>query len=323
MPRMLDLIVDDPVAWKSKTMLPNDGLVAIDKECQAELDAALKIIQDNPMPIIALDPDDFELPACRQMMDGIKETLDNGIGFAILDALPVDRLEEEESKALYWVLLSMLGNTVAQKWDGLLIYDVTDTGKKSGPGKGVRGSKTNQGQTYHTDNSYNLPPNYVSLLCLETAKEGGLSGLISFYTVHNIMLEEYTELLPRLYEPFWYERHREHAPNDDLVSRKPMFEYDGKTLGVSLGLSRINDGYKLMNETLDIETATALDTLDKVLERPGLGKTFTFSPGQIQIVNNRKLGHRRTAFIDWDEPSRKRHLARIWIRNEGKRFYMG
>ena len=141
----------------------------------------------------------------------------------------------------------------------------------------MRGSKTNQGQTYHTDNSYNLPPNYVSLLCLETAKEGGLSGLISFYTVHNIMLEEYTELLPRLYEPFWYERHREHAPNDDLVSRKPMFEYDGKTLGVSLGLSRINDGYKLMNETLDIETATALDTLDKVLERPGLGKTFTLS----------------------------------------------
>ena len=182
---------------------------------------------------------------------------------------------------------------------------------------------SNQGQTYHTDNSYNLPPNYVSLLCLETAKEGGLSGLISFYTTHNIMLNEYPEVLQRLYEPFWFERHREHAPNDNLVSRKPMFEYDGKTLGVSLGLSRINDGYKLMKEILDDETATALDTLGKVLERPGLGKTFTFSRGQIQIVNNRKLGHRRTAFTDWDETGRKRHLARIWIRHEGKRFYMG
>ncbi|MFL2687177.1 MAG: TauD/TfdA family dioxygenase [Alphaproteobacteria bacterium] len=323
MPRMLDRVVDDAVAWKSETMLPNDGLVAIDQECQAELDAALKVIQDNPMPIIALDPDDFQLPACTQMMGRIKETLDNGIGFAILDALPVDRFAENESKALYWILLSMLGNTVAQKWDGLLLYDVTDTGEKSGPGKGVRGSKTNQGQTYHTDNSYNLPPNYVSLLCLETAKEGGLSGLISFYTTHNIMMNEYPEVLQRLYEPFWFERHREHAPNDNLVSRKPMFEYDGKTLGVSLGLSRINDGYKLMKEILDDETAAALGTLGKVLERPGLGKTFTFSPGQIQIVNNRKLGHRRTAFTDWDETGRKRHLARIWVRHEGKRFYMG
>jgi alpha-ketoglutarate-dependent taurine dioxygenase len=323
MPIMLDHTVDDAVAWKSETMLPNDGLVAIDEKCQAELDAALNVIQDNPMPIIALDPNDFELPACRKMMGGIKKTLDSGIGFAILDALPVYGLKEDEAKALYWVLLSMLGNTVAQKWDGMLLYDVTDTGEKSGPGKGIRGSKTNQGQTYHTDNSYNLPPNYVSLLCLETAKEGGLSGLISFYTAHNIMLKEYPDLLQRLYEPFWFERHREHAPNDDLVSRKPMFEYDGKTLGVSLGLSRVNDGYKLMKETLDNETAAALDILGKVLERPGLGKTFTFSPGQIQIVNNRKLGHRRTAFTDWDESDRKRHLARIWVRHEGKRFYMG
>ena len=77
-----------------------------------------------------------------------------------------------------------------------------------------------------------------------------------------------------------------------------------------------------MKETLDNETAAALDILGKVLERPGLGKTFTFSPGQIQIVNNRKLGHRRTAFTDWDESDRKRHLARIWVRHEGKRFYM-
>lgn len=88
MTKMLDRIVDEPVAWKSETMLPNDGLVAIDETCQAELDAALKVIQDNPMPIIALDPDDFEMPACRQMMACIKETLDDGTGFAILDALP-------------------------------------------------------------------------------------------------------------------------------------------------------------------------------------------------------------------------------------------
>lgn len=323
MPNMLDRTVDEPVAWASETLLPNDGLVAIDQACQDELEAALKTLRDNPMPTIALDPADFDMPACQAMMAGVKQTLDDGIGFAILDSIPVDPMEKEEAKALYWLLLSMLGQTVAQKWDGLLLYDVTDTGEKSAPGKGVRGSKTNQGQTYHTDNSYNLPPNYVSLLCLETAKEGGLSGLISFYTVHNIMREEYPELLERLYQPFWFERHREHAPDDELVSWKPMFEYDGKTLGVSLGLSRVKDGYKLKQEDMDDRTAEALEALDEVLERPGLGKTFTFSPGQIQIVNNRKLGHRRTAFTDWREPARKRHLARIWVRHEGRRFYQG
>lgn len=323
MPRMLDKAVDEPVAWASETMLPNDGLVTIGEDCQTELGAALDILRDNPMPTIALDPADFDMPACREMMAGVKNTLDDGIGFAILDAIDVAAMEKEEAKALYWLLLSMLGQTVAQKWDGLLLYDVIDTGEKSAPGKGVRGSKTNQGQTYHTDNSYNLPPNYVSLLCLETAMEGGLSGLISFYTVHNIMREEYPDLLERLYEPFWFERHREHAPEDDLVSWKPMFEYDGQRLGVSLGLSRVHDGYKLKDEKLDDRSAKALAALDEVLERPGLGKTFAFSPGQIQIVNNRKLGHRRTAFTDWPEPERKRHLARIWVRHEGRRFYQG
>jgi alpha-ketoglutarate-dependent taurine dioxygenase len=323
MTTMLDHVVDEPVAWASETLLPNDGLVEVDADCLAELEKTVKVLRDNPLPMIALDPDDFDMPACRKLMAGVQETLDNGIGFAILDRLPVDSYEEDESKALYWLLMSMLGKTVAQKWNGLLLYDVVDTSQDYGPGKGVRGSKTNRGQGYHTDNSYNLTPNYVGLMCLQTAKEGGLSGLISFYTAHNILLEENPELLARLYEPFYYERHREHAPDDDLVSYKPVFRYDGKHLGVDLSTGRVRAGYKVKNETMDNQSVAALEALDQVLERPGLGKTFTFSRGQIQIVNNRKLGHRRTAFTDWPEEERKRHLVRIWVRNEGRRFYMG
>ncbi|MFT5172706.1 MAG: hypothetical protein ACI8W7_000873, partial [Gammaproteobacteria bacterium] len=44
---------------------------------------------------------------------------------------------------------------------------------------------------------------------------------------------------------------------------------------------------------------------------------------QIQIVNNRRIGHRRTGYTDWPEPERKRHLMRIWLRNHGRAFYMG
>ena len=48
-----------------------------------------------------------------------------------------------------------------------------------------------------------------------------------------------------------------------------------------------------------------------------------FDPGQIQIVNNRRLAHRRTAFVDWPEPDRRRHLIRIWLRDHGRSFYLG
>jgi alpha-ketoglutarate-dependent taurine dioxygenase len=322
-PPMLDHIADGPFAWKAETLLPDDGLIRIDEACLAELRAAVALLRCNPLPLEALTPDDFELPACQALMARAAEALESGIGFTVLDRLPLDTLETEDAKALYWLLLSMLGPIVAQKWNGLMIYDVTDTGQQGGPGRGVRGSKTNAGQSYHTDNSYNLTPNYVSLLCLNPAKEGGVSGLISFYSVHNALLERCPELLARLYRPFYFDRHREHGPDENPVSYKPAFHYDGGTLEVSLSTNQIRAGYKMMGEPMDAETAAAIDTLDAVLEEPGFGKSFAFERGQIQIVNNRTLGHRRTGFTDWPEPERKRHLVRIWVRNQGRRFYAG
>ena len=323
MQNMLSQPFEGPIAWKADTLLPNDGLVTIDAACQQELSTAVDVLRANPLDVISLIPDDFEMPACRSMMARVKETLDDGIGFVILDRLPVEGLTEQESKGLYWLLMSILGKTVAQNFNGVVLYDVVDTGQKTAPGKGVRGSKTNQGQGYHTDNSYGLPPNYVSLFCLREAMEGGISGLISFYTAHNILLKECPDLLSRLYESFYFERHREHAPDDNPVSVKPIFEYDGNNLGVSLSTDRVRSGYALLEKPLDNETTAALAGLDEVLERPGLGKSFAFERGQIQIVNNRKLGHRRTAFKDWPEEDRKRHLVRIWVRNHGRRFYLG
>ena len=74
---------------------------------------------------------------------------------------------------------------------------------------------------------------------------------------------------------------------------------------------------------MDTETSAALAALDEVLEAPELGKSFVFERGQIQIVNNRMFGHRRTAFKDSPEPESRRHLVRIWVRNHGRRFYAG
>jgi alpha-ketoglutarate-dependent taurine dioxygenase len=59
------------------------------------------------------------------------------------------------------------------------------------------------------------------------------------------------------------------------------------------------------------------------MSRPDLAAEFRFEPGQIQLVNNRQIGHRRTAFRDWPEPDRKRHLVRLWLRDGGRAFYNG
>ena len=60
-----------------------------------------------------------------------------------------------------------------------------------------------------------------------------------------------------------------------------------------------------------------------MVERPELERGFSFERGQIQVVNNRRLGHRRTAYEDWPDAARRRHMVRIWIRHGARAFYLG
>jgi alpha-ketoglutarate-dependent taurine dioxygenase len=63
--------------------------------------------------------------------------------------------------------------------------------------------------------------------------------------------------------------------------------------------------------------------MEAIMNEPGMGQEFWFEPGQIQIIDNRRIGHKRTAFSDWPEPERKRRLVRLWLRDSGRPFYNG
>jgi len=42
-------------------------------------------------------------------------------------------------------------------------------------------------------------------------------------------------------------------------------------------------------------------------------------PGDMQFLHNHTILHDRTAFEDWPEPERKRHLLRLWLAAPGAR----
>jgi len=311
------------MAWESASPIEGDGVVNLSPECLQELDTAAAFLIDNPLPSVLVENEAFDLEHCRAAAAMIRNRLDHENGFVIIESLPVERYEYDVIVKLYWLLMGLVGRPVAQKWNGEMIYDVTDTGKKATAGSGIRSSKTNGRQFYHTDNSFNLPPHYVGLLCLRPAVEGGESGLISFDSIHNKLLEKYPEVLPRLYQPFYFDRQREHADDEELFSFRPVFDVNDNVLHARLSSNLIRQGYIVAGKEMDEETKRTLAALDDVMESPELGKRFDFLPGQIQIVNNRRLGHRRTGFKDDPDPAKKRHLVRIWLRDEGKRFYQG
>lgn len=322
MTKILDRDVDGPVAWTGGTLAADAGLVRLSDACLGELDAVARILRENPLPVVALRPGDFDVPACRETMEQVRAELDDGVGFVVLDRLDIAELGRDVATAAYWLLASMVARPVAQKWDGRMIYDVRDSGRK--PGNGVRPDITNVEQNFHTDNSYNLcPPDYVGLLCLQTAVEGGVSGLVSFAAAHNEMRRRYPDLLPRLYRHYWFDRQREHAPDDVKVIQHPLFEFEDGRLAGRLSRFQVTNGHVLAGEPIDAEGAAALDALEDVMNDASLLHEFTLEPGHIQFVDNRRCGHKRTGFRDHPDEDRKRHLIRLWLRRQGRAFYNG
>ena len=317
---MLTDDVRDSRAWRREALSPRDWLVALPPPCVDELDAVVRQVRRNPLPTLLLSPDQFDLPASAALMDHVRARLCRGIGLAVVDRLPVERYEPEENRWLFWLLTQLLERPVAQAWNGTMLYDVRDTGKTLE--YGVRRSVTNLDLTFHTDGPWlDLPPHLVGLYCINPAQEGGVSRFVSLCTVHNELRRRHPDLLPRLYRPYPWDRQAEHAPDDAKTGAQPIFQYDGHSFVGRFNERLIEAGAELAGEPLDARGKDALEAMRLVVDSPGLRVEFTIERGQIQYLNNREFAHSRTDFRDASEPHRKRHLLRVWTREEGRRTF--
>ena len=288
----------------------------------AELEALVRALRKNPLPMLLLSPAHFALTACADTMAAVGRKLRDGVGLAVIDRIPVERFSADENRALYWLLGGLLGRLVAQKWDGTMSYDVRDTGKALE--YGVRRSVTSLELQFHTDAPWlTLPPELVGLLCLNPAREGGVSRFLSLVTVHNELRRRHPEVLPRLYQPFPWDRQAEHAPGDEKVSWQPVFQSDGRDVLARYNEALILNGEALTGVALDPEGRQALAAMRGIVESPESAVELTIEKGQIQYLNNYHFAHSRTAFKDAEEPHLKRHLIRLWNRDAGRQTFHG
>ena len=315
--------IDGPSAWRRGDLSTEDYRIALPGAALDEIRRAADELREFPLPTVLRRPEEFTLPNCRLAMEEVRCVLDHGVRFAIVDRLPLDEIGSEAATALYWLLASMVARPVAQSLDGKLIYDVRDTGRAALPGSGVRPDQTNIELKFHTDNSYNrAPPDTIVLLCLKPAQEGGHSRVASFHTLYNALLARRPECLPRLYRPFWFDRQREFHEGEPPVFAAPVFTA-GDELHARFSAHQIRGGYALKGAAFDDEGAAAMAALLALFDDEALSADFDLEPGQLQFVDNRVLGHARTEFADFPEPERRRHLVRLWLREDGRRAYPG
>ena len=309
-------------AWITEELSEADWKIKFTNKALEEIHSIACKISANPLPIYLREPGEFEIPELRRIFSKIKNILDQGCGFCVIERMPMEEINLEELVGCYWILSQLIGRTVAQKWDGTMIYDVTDTGQSFS--YGVRGSYTNVELFFHNDNAFGISlPEYVGLFCKNQAPTGGTSRFCSIYSVHNRMLENHPRQLERLYHPMFFDRQKEHAEGAAKMTWAPLFYWDGVQLNARVNISLVHKGHKLAKKEMDDDLEDALESLAEVLSSTDLWIEDPLERGQFQFLNNLDLAHFRSSFNDHEDPACKRHLYRTWHRNSGERSYDG
>lgn len=297
-----------PSAWYGLDLAARGGWIEhlTDTEI-AEIGRASARLADAAIDIPSIRRQDFPLPTLGPRLRRILDEVLNGRGFALLRRLPVERWSRRQAATAFFGLGTHLGNARSQNAQGHVLGHVKDLGQSSSD-PNVRIYQTHERQGYHTDSC-----DIVGLLCLQPAKAGGLSSLVSSVTLFNEIRARRPDLLPCLFEPIETDRRGEVPPGHKPYFQIPVFNWYGGLLSAIYQRKYIDSARRFVGSPLTGQQQQALDLLDALTDDPEINLSMEFLPGDVQLVHNHSLLHDRTAFEDWPEPGRKRHLLRLWL----------
>jgi hypothetical protein len=256
----------------------------------------------------------FPLPRLGPRLAAILHEVLNGRGFVLLRGLPVEQWGQCLSALAFLGLGLHLGRLRPQNRHGHLLGHVKDLGLSS-QDPNVRIYQTRERQNYHTDSC-----DVVGLLCLHPAKTGGLSSLVSSVTIFNEMRERRPDLARVLLDRIETDRRGEVPAGQKPYFCIPVFNWHYGLLSAVYQRSYIESARRFPDVApLTAEQVEALDLFDALSNDSALNFQMELRKGDIQLVHNHTLLHDRTAFEDWPEPERKRHLLRLWLAPESAR----
>lgn len=318
-PAGLPARLDGADAWYGPALeARNDWIEPLSSAEQDELAAAaepwLARVERDARALNRLETADFPLPMLAPRVTRLRNTLLHGRGFALLRGLPVARWGPRLSAVAFYGLGVHIGRPRPQNGEGHLLGHVRDLGLSSDD-PNVRIYQTHERQTFHTDSA-----DIVGLLCLQTAKAGGLSALVSSVTLYNEMRARRPDLARLLFEPFATDRRGEVPSGAKPYFSIPIFNWYAGALSTIYQRQYVDSAQRFADAPrLTPAHVEALDLFDALTDDPALHLTMAVESGDIQFVHNHTLLHDRTAFEDFPEAARRRHLLRLWLAPEGAR----
>jgi hypothetical protein len=297
-----------PAAWRGCDLQrQTTWLSSLSENERSELSRALDQLEQErgQLPSLPLLP----LPALEATLARWRGELRRGLGFVLARGLPIEGRSPEVVARLYWLLGRALGEPVSQNSAGELLCDIRDTGADADADPDVRLYKTRAEQDFHTDGA-----DIIGLLCLKTARSGGSSRIVSSVTVFNELAARRPDLAPLLFDPWVFRLHERLPPGWPQTFEMPICRRQGEHLSTFFLGWYLRRAQELPDAVRWTKAQTEVIALfEQIASEPALYLDMDFQPGDVQWLKNSVILHKRTAYDDWPEPGRKRHLLRLWL----------
>ncbi|KAK8119776.1 Clavaminate synthase-like protein [Apiospora kogelbergensis] len=313
-----------PRAWVGAEVNESQYLVVLTLEEREEAEQAARSYIESKNRFCHLTPSSFPLPTLGPRLYEARTRLAQDLGFFVLRGLAPEQYSNAMNIVLYVGISSYISTTRAIQYPGgPVLTHVVDLSSSEDQethyGKWIGSGNQNLSLPFHTDNGHVL-----CLYSMHSVPVGGRSRLASSQKIIEILQKERPDIISNLRqdwqwdstdvpgcnsfsedEPTSTERpllHEHNGHNFLNYSRRPLIglpDYPRRT-----GLKPLTDA--------QIE---ALDTLESLANQ--LALSFEFKTGDIQYVNNLALLHGREAFQCQQPMGCRRHLLRMFLKNEG------
>jgi len=286
--KILKNSITEPCVWKvSDVQNENEWTYTFSKIEIHELEEAAKVIISKNLAPTSFSKKDFILESLTKVLNKQLDILQKGRGFIRLRGLDPKKYDSLTIQTIYWGICSYLGIGIPQNSKGELMSGVKDYGDKiisDNPYRdGIRLHRTTAKIDAHTDSC-----DHVALLCIQRAKEGGESGVISALSIYNEILKNKPEYLKTLCKGFYIDLIGKGKTEKELSSHPiPVFSYFGGKMCSRFNKSQIELGAEKHAGGLDPLSQEAVEYLQHLTEQKDFHLKRMLEEGDIQVLNNR------------------------------------
>ncbi|KAI1455336.1 Clavaminate synthase-like protein [Annulohypoxylon moriforme] len=296
--------LEGPLVWDQSSFKDeSEYIYYLTDEDKDEINRGLAYFKEQELDGEAITKATFPLPNLGIHLDQICQDVYHGRGFSIVRGLDPEAYSLEDLTIIYLGISSYVAERRGkQDQRGSMLLHVIKRNETD--------DQYGEDKPFHTDT-------VTDTLCLFTrslAVEGGQSILASSWTVYNELAATRPDLIHVLAKPDWpFDTFSRDPP---YYKRALLYNYDDKIL-MSFG-RRLLVGHPPSDPRspgipgLTEAQAEALDAVHFVAKKFEI-KT-TMEKGDIRLVNNMAVLHRREAFRN--DGDSYRHLIRLWLHNE-------